>query len=167
MAFNLVNALDALAPRLFENELVSIHKIASEDDIGYAVCECSLSAEQKNMVNPAGFSIARAWLNPQNNYPCIIKNSFGERVGFIMLCKWLADGEALSWSYYIDTRCQGRGYGSAAAKVAICVLKAACPSLPIKLSTEVANVRAQSLYTRLGFRFEGEYDGDDMVFILD
>lgn len=47
MALNLVNALDALAPRLFENELVSIHKIASEDDIGYAVCECSLSAEQK------------------------------------------------------------------------------------------------------------------------
>lgn len=44
---NLVNALDALTPRLFENELVSIHKIASEDDIGYAVCECSLSAEQK------------------------------------------------------------------------------------------------------------------------
>ena len=58
-------------------------------------------------------------------------------------------------------------YFSVIPDIAICVLKAACPSLPIKLSTEVVNVRAQSLYTRLGFRFEGEYDGDDMVFILD
>lgn len=47
MALNLVNALDALAPRLFENELVSIHKIASEDDIGYAVCGMRVLAERR------------------------------------------------------------------------------------------------------------------------
>ena len=87
-------------------------------------------------------------------------------IGFINLCKWLGEGDALTWSYYIDKDHQGKGYGKSAAEAAIQILKAASPEKPIKLASEKSNVIAQRLYTSLGFRLLPELDGDDLVFCL-
>ena len=81
-------------------------------------------------------------------------------------CKWLGNGDAFSWSCFIDFAHQGRGYGKSAARLATGVLKAADPEKTIKLSTEVCNTRAQELYISLGFRKPDEMDGDDLVFGL-
>ena len=71
-------------------------------DVIYAGCDCRLTDEQKDLVNPFWFSIGRAYLFREDNYPCIIYNAHNERVGFIIFSKWLANGDAYSWSYFID-----------------------------------------------------------------
>lgn len=158
--------LERLDGGCWRGEKVSIRPILTEDDFIYATYDCRLSEEQQELVNPAWFSVGRAYLCREDNYPCIIDNEKGEPVGFISLCKWLGDGDAFSWSYFIDLGHQGQGYGKSAARLAISILKAAEAGKPIKLSTEVCNTRAQELYLSLGFRKLDEMDGDDLVFGL-
>ena len=132
----------------------------------YAAYECQLDDRQKELVNPAWFSIGRAYLFRDDNYLCIICNEQMMPIGFINLCKWLGEGEAFTWSYFIDKNHQGKGYGKSAAEAAIQILKATSPEKPIKLATEKGNEKAQRLYTSLGFRLLPELDGDDLVFGL-
>ena len=142
---------------------ISIRPIQDDWDLWYAVVECRLAPGQEEYVNPAGFSIGRAYLNPEANIPCIIR--LGEkRIGYIVLREW--DGSANSWSYYLDQDYQGKGYGRTAAQLAVQILKAADPGKPIKLSAEAANKKAHRLYRSIGFRHTGEMDGDDLVFEL-
>ena len=112
---------------------------------------------------PAGFSIGRAWLNPEANIPCIIRRG-STRIGYIVLRKWTGDS-ATSWSYYLDKDWQGQGYGKTAARLAVTILKTTVPELPIKLSAEKDNMKAHRLYQSIGFLLSDETDGDDLVFI--
>lgn len=158
--------LEKLPREVFANEKISFRAIREEDDLAYAIFDCRLTEEQKELVNPAGFSIGRAFLRPDDNYPCVICNSKKERVGFINLAVWLGDGDGYSWSYYVDSGQQGKGYGKSAAELAIRLLKAVDRNKMIKLSTEKGNARAQQLYLSLGLRLLDELDGDDLVFGL-
>ncbi len=132
----------------------------------YAVYECRLDDRQKELVNPAWFSIGRAYLFREDNYPCIICNEQMTPIGFINLCKWLGESDAYTWSFYIDKSHQGNGYGKSAAEAAVRILKAANPDKPIRLATEKGNEKAQRLYVSLGFHLLPERDGDDLVFGL-
>lgn len=158
--------LESLPQSAFVGEGVSLRPIREEKDLIYAIFDCTLTREQQEYVNPAGFSIGRAYLHPENNYPCVILDAHGQRVGFILLYKWLGHGKEYSWSYYIDQRQQGKGYGKNAAKLAVKLLKAVDPAMPIKLSAEKENRKAHSLYRSLGFALLDEMDGDDLVFGL-
>lgn len=160
------SALETVGSDLWSNMRVSIRPLKTESDLIYAAYECQLDDKQKELVNPAWFSIGRAYLFKEDNYPCIICNEQMMPIGFINLCKWLDEGDAYTWSYFIDKSHQGKGYGKSAAEAAIQILKAANPDKPIKLATEKDNVKAQRLYRSLGFRLLPELDGDDMVFGL-
>ena len=142
---------------------IRIQPICDDYDLWYATVECELLPHQKDLVNPAGFSIGRAYLNPETNVPCIIWKK-DVRIGYIVFRKW-HDQSANSWSYYIDKSHQGKGYGTAAAKLAVKVLKSVDPAAPVKLSVEQNNKQAQRLYTSIGFCYSGEMDGDDLVFV--
>ena len=135
------------------------------DELIYAGYDCRLTEEQKDMVSPFWFTIGRAYLFPEDHYPCLIYNEKAQAIGFINLCKWSGD-EAYSWSFYIDKDHQGKGYGRSSASLAISILKTVAPDMPIKLATEQSNVKAQRLYTSLGFRKADELDGDDLVYVL-
>jgi len=148
------------------DDRVCIKPMKTQDDLVYALFECQLTEEQKELVNPAGFSIGRAYLFREDNYPCIIYNEQKKPIGFINLDKWLGKGDAYSWSFFIDKNHQGKGYGRSAAQLAVRILKAANPAKTIKLSTEKNNEKAQRLYISLGFRLLSELDGDDLVFGL-
>lgn len=150
----------------WRSETVSIRRIENNNDLWYAVVECKLDPEQEDYVNPAGFSIGRAYLAPQDNVPCVICKSDGERIGFIVLRTWSGDDSGFNWSYYIDRSFQGLGYGKAAARLAVKILKTVDPQMPIKLSTEAFNTKAQKLYCSIGFEKTDELDGDDLVFVL-
>lgn len=165
---SLRDRLERFPAETYIGEKVSFRPIRTEEDLAYAIFECHLTKEQEDLVNPAGFSIGRAYLHPENNYPCLIISHADRPVGFIDLCTWLGTGEreAFSWSYYIDARHQGKGYGRSAARLAIQLLKAADAQVPIKLATEANNSKAQELYLSLGFRQLDELDGDDLVFAL-
>lgn len=52
------------------------------------------------------------------------------------------------------------------ARLAVHILKTANPAMQLKLATEVDNVKAQRLYTAIGFKQLSEMDGDDLVFGL-
>ena len=152
-----------LSADAFSLDGISIRPIADDWDLWYAVVECRLAPGQEDFVNPAGFSIGRAYLNPEDNVPCIIRLG-EERIGYIVLRKW--NSSANSWSYYLDKDWQGKGYGRTAARLAVQILKAAEPNVPIKLSAEAANEKAHRLYRSIGFRHNREMDWDDLVFEL-
>lgn len=167
METNIVETLKSVPAHIWHSETVSIQPIRDDDDLWYATVECRLYPEQEDYVNPAGFSVGRAWLHPEDNLPCIIRNSGGQRIGYIVLRKWLGCGEtACNWSFCLDRDWQGQGYGRAAAKLAVKILKAAASDIPVKLSTETDNGKAQGLYQSIGFVKTDEMDGDDYVFRL-
>ena len=155
--------LEQLADEYWQNDHVKIRPLLTETDLIYAGYECQLTDEQKDLVNPFWFSIGRAYLFKEDNYPCIIYNACDEPIGFINLDKWLGSGDAYSWSYFIDKNHQGKGYGKYAAQLAVHILKSANPEKQIKLATEVCNTKAQALYLSLGFEKLAEMDGDDIV----
>ena len=157
--------LESLDEKCWQNDAVSIKPIKTMDDLIYAGHYCRLSEGQKDMVSPFWYTIGRAYLFAEDNYPCIIYNEKSEAIGFINLCKW-AGGEAYSWSFSIDKDHQGKGYGKASAALAISILKSASPDMKIKLATEQSNTKAQRLYESLGFVKADEFDGDDFVYIL-
>lgn len=158
--------LEKVSNEHWQNACVKIKPLSTMADVIYAGCDCRLTEEQKDFVNPFWFSIGRAYLFRDDNYPCIIYNAGDEPIGFIVLCKWYGKGDAYSWSYFIDKERQGKGYGRQAAQLAIQILKTADPDRRIKLSTETENIRAQRLYTSLGFKQLPELDGDNLVFGL-
>ena len=90
----------------------------------------------------------------------------GERIGYLVLRTWIGRSvDAASWSYYLDAACQGQGLGKKAAMLAVHILKTAGIQ-HLRLSTEAGNVKAQRLYTDIGFMKLDELDGDDLVFGL-
>ena len=129
---------------------ISIRPIENDYDLWFAVVECRLAPGQEDFVNPAGFSIGRAYLNPNSNLPCIIWKG-EERIGYIVFRCW-CDGTANSWSFYLDKDHQGKGWGKVAAELAVQILRTVDPGMPIKLSTEQDNLKAQRLYQAIGFR---------------
>ncbi len=161
---SLRTSLDTLPSEKWKNDKVYFKKIQSEDDLIYAAFDCKLRDDQMDLVNPAWFSIGRAYIAPHDHYPCIICNSEGENVGFISLLKWLGEGDALSWSYFIDEKEQGKGYGRKAAELAIDILRNVAIGKMIKVATEPSNIKAQRLYLSLGLHKLDELDGDDFVF---
>ena len=158
--------LKAIDAACWGGSRVCFRPLETEEDLIYACYACQLTDEQRELVNPAWFSVGRAYLFPEDNYPCLICSERGEPVGFINLDTWLGEGDAYSWSYFIDKGQQGKGYGKAAAELAIRLLKAADPEKPIKLATEKDNECAQRLYASLGFQLLPELDGEDLVFGL-
>ena len=158
--------LEKLRDEYWENDYVKIKPLTTQADLIYAGFDCSLTTAQQELVNPFWFSIGRAYLFRNDHYPCIIYTASNEPIGFINLVKWLGSGDAYSWSFFIDKDHQGKGYGTQAARLAIQILKAANPNMPIKLATERSNAAAQRLYQSLGFEKLAELDGDDLVFGL-
>ena len=142
---------------------IYIRAIKDDYDLWFATEECRLKPGQDQLVNRAGFTIGRAYLNPDDNIPCLVCLSSDERIGYIVFRKWY-DGNAYSFSCYLDADWQGKGYGKKTVNLAIKILKEANPDMPIKLAAEVANTLAHRLYQSVGFILLDEKDGDDLVF---
>ena len=166
MSLSFADRVKSLSKDIWTSERLTIRPIENDDDLWYAVVECTLAPGQEEYVNPAGFSIGRAYLSPGDHIPCVICKRDGERIGYIVLHIWLGEGRGFTWSHYMDRRFQGLGYGKEAARLAVAILKAADPQMPVKLSTEPHNAKAQRLYESIGFVRSEELDGDDLVFVL-
>ncbi len=158
--------LRRLRGKTFSEGGVVIRELRDDDDLWYVTAECALGPGQEAFVNPAGFSIGRAYLDPGSGVPCVICLEDGTRIGYIIFREWMAAGAAFNWSYYLDRRWQGRGCGERAARLAVRILREADPTAPIKLSAEADNTRARRLYEKIGFELLDETDGDDLVFCL-
>ncbi len=140
--------------------------LVNQEDLIHYLFDYDLTDEQKDLVNPPSFSIGRAYLNPNHDFPFVICLNDETRIGFITLSRWRGKGDAFSWSYFIEQKFQGNGYGKKAAELAIDVFRAINKDKKIKLATEKDNKKAQKLYKSLGFKKLSELDGDDLVFGL-
>ncbi|MBR4701696.1 MAG: GNAT family N-acetyltransferase [Oscillospiraceae bacterium] len=167
MKKSLSAALKKLPEEVFSNDTVFFRHIETEQDLAYAIFDCKLREDQRDLVTAASFSIGRAYLKPRDNYPCVVCTLDGTPIGFINLLRWLGLGEGVTWSLYLDADAQGKGYGKAAAKLAVRILKTAFPDEMLKLSVVESNTKARALYLSLGFRLLDELDIDDLVYGLD
>lgn len=149
-----------------DSNFVELYRQDKEKELIYAAYECQLTEEQREMVSPLWFIIGRAYLYKDNYFPCIIYTLDDKPIGFISFSTWIGNSEAYSWSYFIDLKYQGKGYGKSAAELAINILKTANQNKTIKLATEKNNTKAHKLYSSLGFSKSSEMDGDDIVFVL-
>ena len=98
--------LELLNMNEWQNDLVKIMPLTTEKELVFAAYECQLTDEQKNFVSPIWFTIGRAYLYKDDNYPCIIYNLDNMPIGFINFYKWIGDENAYSWSYFIDLKYQ-------------------------------------------------------------
>lgn len=152
-----------VAPEEWENEFVRIRPMTTRDDLIYAGDGCRLTDEQREFVNPVWFSLGRAYLAPEDHDPCLIENERREPIGFLCFTAW---ADAYSWSYFLDVRQQGRGYGKRAAQLALRLLPAGRPDMAgPSWAVEAANPHGRRDFTaRWGFRQLPERDGDDLVY---
>lgn len=151
----------------YQDAPIYFRYVNNQNDLIYVLFDCELTSEQKDLVNPPSFSIGRAFLKPNYNFPfviCLKEND--QRIGFVNLSKWLGKGDAFTWSLLIDKKYQGKGYGRSSAELAVRVLKSINSKKHIKLATEQDNLKAHKLYESLGFEKTEELDGDDLVFQL-
>ena len=140
-----------------------VRRMSTRGGRRYARDGLHMTDEQGEFVNPGWFPLGQAYLAPEDHAPCLIETERREPIGFLCFTAW---ADAYSWSYFLDVRQQGRGYGKRAAQLALRLLRLADPDMPVKLAVEAANTRAQRLYRSLGFRQLPERDGDDLLFCM-
>lgn len=67
--------LKKLSPEDWRNEQVKLRPLLTEDDLIYAACDCQLTEEQQERVNPAWFSIERPISSQEQTSPVSPKTS--------------------------------------------------------------------------------------------
>lgn len=118
---------------------------------------------QEDFVTPVDFSLAQAYVDPENNVPFLIRHG-DEAVGFMMLRfpVWQDDPDVYTWRLLVDVRHQGKGYGRMACLIVLRLFQQ-LGVRRIELSVDGANAASVHLYVSLGFADTGEKDGDETV----
>ena len=120
--------------------------------------------DQEWLCNNA-FSMLQAVYEPDRQ--CRLIRADGKAVGFVMFEAWEEKGgEPLLCRYMIDVDCQGKGYGAQALPLVLEEMYRVYGRRAIYLTVEQANERAVKMYERFGFRFTGEMDCDEAVYLL-
>ena len=162
--------------------MIHLEKIDAQNV--WDVLELKLRKEQKSFVAPNDISIVQAYTAAGTGcsaFPFAIYND-KKVVGFLMIgfneaALYELDGEeapsALKnnyslWRLMIDKRCQGRGYGREAILQALDFVRSwPCGKAEYcEVSYEPENEVGAKLYASLGFRVNGEMDGDEIVAVL-
>ena len=144
----------------------------------WKLVKLSVSDEQRDFIATNTESILEAYTTITSGGVALPFGIFdGEQpVGFVMLGYGrlddddpsVADGNYCLWRFMIDSLYQGRGLGKAAMEKTLEFIrtypcgKACC----CWLSYEPENIAAKSLYSKFGFRENGEMDGDEIVAVL-
>jgi len=125
--------------------------------------ELEVRGDQEGFVDSVAHSLALAWLHWENSRPFAVYAG-DEMVGFLMLNVSDRDDGAGKgcelWQLAIDARHQRKGYGRAAAKAAIELVRSAYDLDEIVTSVLPGNDAAERLYESLGFARAGEVEDD-------
>lgn len=126
------------------------------------VINLKVADEQKNFVASNLFSLAQAKAYPE----CICLAIYAEEVlvGFTMYCIDADDGEYWIYRLMIDAQYQGKGYGKAAMKKLMSLIKKDTAHHVIYLSFEPENEGAKALYEKLGFKGDGRVIEGEIVY---
>lgn len=129
------------------------------------IVDMKLPEAQYRFVAPNVVSLAQAWLCYEEARPYAILSD-GEPVGFMML-DW-DEGERTVgvWRFMIAFDQQKKGYGKAALRAAIELIKNEEKFDLIHLDYVPGNDAARGLYYSLGFRENGEIEDGEIIMTL-
>ena len=145
------------------------------------ILKLTVSESQKNFVAANEISIIDAYTAITGNGHAFPFGIYDEDmpVGFLMIgfdvddywtdAPEIAKGNYNLWRLMTDERYQGRGYGREAVRLALDFVRTwPCGSADYCwLSYEPENGVARELYRSFGFAETGEYDGEEMIAVLE
>ena len=130
-----------------------------------AVIELTVTPEQEEFVSPNLYSLAETYVEPTWTPLAIYAGD--QLVGFAMFGRDDATGQWWIMRYLIDTRHQGRGYGTAALPLLIDLIVERHGCNELFLGYDPSNEVAKRLYARMGFVPTGEMLEGEIVARLD
>lgn len=144
--------------------MVSLKEI-NEDNFR-AVVGMKLEGEQSKYVASNVYSLAQAWLYPEEAKPYAIYKE-EEIVGFMMLDWDEKERECGIWRFMIANDQQGKGYGRKALEYAINIIKETGKFDYVSLDYAPGNNVGKHLYESVGFRETGEIEEGEIIMKLD
>lgn len=145
----------------------------------WEIIHLKVAPGQEDFVAPNSYSVMEAFAAREDGYVALPFGLYedGRPVGFLMIgYDTIGDEDEPSvtknnytiWRLMIDERFQGQGLGARAMEAALDYIrtwpcgKADC----CWTSYDPQNTAAKTLYARMGFRENGEMDGDETVAVL-
>lgn len=144
--------------------MVSLKEI-NEDNFR-AVVGMKLEGEQSKYVASNVYSLAQAWLYPEEAKPYAIYKE-EEIVGFMMLDWDEEERECGIWRFMIANDQQGKGYGRKALEYAVNRIKETGKFDYVSLDYAPGNNVGKHLYESVGFRETGEIEEGEIIMKLD
>ncbi|WMC91430.1 GNAT family N-acetyltransferase [Kineothrix sp. MB12-C1] len=144
--------------------MVSLKEI-NEDNFR-AVVGMKLEGEQSKYVASNVYSLAQAWLYPEEAKPYAIYKD-EEIIGFMMLDWDEEERECGIWRFMIANDQQGKGYGRKALEYAVNRIKETGKFDYVSLDYAPGNNVGKHLYESVGFRETGEIEEGEIIMKLD
>lgn len=146
------------------SEQVSLREITEDTVIPICKMSDTLSDAQKKMVAHNAVSIAQAHFSKHAWFRAIYA---GETpVGFIMLYDNAEEPQYFLWRLMVAGPHQGKGYGDQAVRLLIDYVKARPGAKELLVSCGEGEASPEMFYQKLGFRRNGEMEGDEVVLSL-
>lgn len=143
-------------------EKVSLRPVTKENL--YDVFRLQVKEEQRRFVASNSASIAEVFFEERAWFRAIYA---GETpVGFVMLYLDEVEKEYSLWRFMIAAEHQGKGYGRAAMRAIIEVVRALPGAEKLDVSYVPGDGGPSAFYQSLGFMETGEMDGDERVMRL-
>lgn len=164
---NFFQRLETSAGDGFSGGRIRFSRVKDAEDVEFVAEKCRISDEQRSFVRSGGYCLGMAYIKPENEYPCIIRNENGERIGFIDLRKRSGEVEGLSFVCFLDVGFQGKGYGYEAISLALKIFGEIFPEFPVILAVKRKNTYARGLYEKLGFVNRGDASESEILYVKD
>lgn len=141
-------------------------RLQNVDDSNWRECaDLELTEKEERFIHSNVYIIAEWKFETES----IFKAIYSDNVLVGMLAYYLHDGDHgyFYWLYHlmIETKYQGKGYGENAVKLAVKEMRQ-LGATEIRTMYMPGNIRAQSLYKKLGFEEIGTLDGGDIFLRL-
>lgn len=129
--------------------------------------ELAVREDQERFVSAPDRILARAYAYRERGGQARLILDGGIPVGMLMWHDWPEAGQYVFSQMLIDRRYQRRGFGMAAARLALDEMRADGRYAKVCLCYVEGDEPARELYGKLGFRPTGEVDGDEIVMVLE
>jgi diamine N-acetyltransferase len=143
---------------------VSLREITAETVISVCRLSDTLAEPQRRMVAPNAISIAQAHFSQHAWFRAIYADE--EPVGFIMLYDNPNEPTYFLWRLMIAATQQGKGYGRKAIEHLIEYVRMRPRATELLVSCHEGEGSPEGFYQALGFRRNGQMEGDEVVLSL-
>lgn len=151
------------------NSTPSVHlKQVTRENFDAVISLC-VSPDQERFVGTAAEAIAKLYIEPDASGLAICDGKTGKVVGLLVYCVRPSKRDVELCRFLVDCKEQRRGYGNAALKALIKLLRTIMSlcgdgDAALHVYTNLVNTAAQRLYSRVGFEFDEEPCDEEHVY---